>query len=48
MAASPDYISDKKVNILVQVGLRREKMLPDVPLLTDLATTDEQKEISHS
>ena len=45
MAASPDYISDKKVNILVQVGLRREKMLPDVPLLTDLATTDEQKEI---
>jgi tripartite-type tricarboxylate transporter receptor subunit TctC len=41
----PDWIRDKKVNILFQIGIKRDPALPDVPLLTELATTDEQREI---
>jgi tripartite-type tricarboxylate transporter receptor subunit TctC len=41
----PDWIKDKKVNILFQIGSKRDPALPDVPLLTELATTDEQREI---
>jgi tripartite-type tricarboxylate transporter receptor subunit TctC len=39
----PDWISAHKVAFLVQAGVRRDKVLPDVPLLTDLAETDEQR-----
>jgi tripartite-type tricarboxylate transporter receptor subunit TctC len=42
---NPGWIKDKKVNILFQVGARREKDLPDVPLLADLAQNDEQRQI---
>jgi tripartite-type tricarboxylate transporter receptor subunit TctC len=41
----PDWIKDKKVNILFQIGSKRDPALPDVPLLSELATTDEQREI---
>jgi tripartite-type tricarboxylate transporter receptor subunit TctC len=41
----PDWIRDKKINVLVQVGLKRIPELPDVPELTDLATTPEQNQI---
>ena len=36
----PQWLSEKKVNILVQVGAKRDKALPDVPLLSELATND--------
>ncbi len=42
---NPDWIRDKKVNILFQVGPRREADLPDPPLLTELAKTDEERQI---
>ncbi|MGE5538830.1 MAG: Bug family tripartite tricarboxylate transporter substrate binding protein [Gemmatimonas sp.] len=38
----PDWISDKKVSFLFQVGGVREPSLPDVPLMSDLGKTDEQ------
>ena len=46
----PDWIQERKINILVQVGLKKEPevsayMGRDVPLLTDLATNDEQRQI---
>ena len=41
----PDWISAHKVAFLVQAGVRRDKVLPDVPLLTELAKTDEQRQI---
>jgi len=41
----PDWIKEKKVAFLAQVGTRREKDLPDVPLATELAKTDEQRAI---
>ena len=40
----PDWIRDKKVNVLFQTGLKREASLPDVPLMHELARTDEQRE----
>jgi tripartite-type tricarboxylate transporter receptor subunit TctC len=41
----PQWISEKKVNVLVQVGLSKDPDLPDTPLLLDLATTPEQAAI---
>ncbi len=40
-----DWLKEKKVNILFQVGPKREEDLPDVPLLTELAKTPEQKRV---
>ena len=42
-AIHPDWLRDKKIVTLVQIGLRKEADLPDVPLLTDLAQNDEQR-----
>lgn len=41
----PDWVRDKKINVLMQIGLERAKDLPDVPLALDLAKTDEQRQI---
>jgi tripartite-type tricarboxylate transporter receptor subunit TctC len=35
-ATRPNWIRDRKVNIITQIGLQRAKDLPDVPLLTEL------------
>ncbi|MFN4283770.1 MAG: Bug family tripartite tricarboxylate transporter substrate binding protein [Alphaproteobacteria bacterium] len=40
-----DWLKEKKVHILFQVGPKREPDLPDVPLLTELAKTPEQKKV---
>jgi len=45
MSATPQYIHDKLVTVLVQIGLRKEKELPDVPLLMELARTDYEREV---
>src|SRR5262245_15483724 len=42
---NPSWIKDGKVNILFQVGPRREADLPGPPLLTELAQNDEQRQI---
>jgi tripartite-type tricarboxylate transporter receptor subunit TctC len=41
----PHWLAEKKIQFLAQVGLKRDAELPDVPLLTDLAQTDEQRRI---
>jgi tripartite-type tricarboxylate transporter receptor subunit TctC len=42
----PDWLRDKKINLLTVFALERGPEVPaDVPLAIDLATTDEQKEI---
>jgi tripartite-type tricarboxylate transporter receptor subunit TctC len=41
----PDWITKKQVNILVQLALGKTPELPDVPLITDFATTDRQRQI---
>ena len=39
------WIDDKKFTILVQLALDKHADLPDVPLIIDLAKTDEQRQI---
>ena len=39
------WLDQKKINILVQLALDKHPDLPDVPLIIDLAKTDEQKQI---
>lgn len=41
----PEWLRDKKVLIWAEVGLEKNPELPDVPLVTDLAKTPEDKEI---
>jgi tripartite-type tricarboxylate transporter receptor subunit TctC len=41
----PDWIREKKIIALVQVGSEREKDYPDVPLMHELAKTPEQRQI---
>jgi tripartite-type tricarboxylate transporter receptor subunit TctC len=40
----PDWLRDHTINILFQVGPRRERELPDVPLWTELAGNDDQRQ----
>lgn len=42
-ATRSDWLRDKKINILVQVGLKKAPDLQDVPLLMDLARNEEDK-----
>lgn len=41
----PDWVRDRKINILVQYSLAKHPDLKDVPLAIDLVKTDEQKRI---
>jgi tripartite-type tricarboxylate transporter receptor subunit TctC len=45
LAAHMSWWKDKKVNILVQLALNKHPDLPDVPLVTDLAKTDAQRQM---
>ncbi|MCC6890436.1 MAG: hypothetical protein IT536_18070 [Hyphomicrobiales bacterium] len=45
MAAHQDWIRDKKINMLVQYGLRRHPAFPDVPLSIELGRTPEEVQI---
>ena len=40
-----DWIKEKKVNIIVQIGLTKAPDLPDVPLLMDLAKNPDDKAV---
>jgi tripartite-type tricarboxylate transporter receptor subunit TctC len=42
-ATKSDWVRDKKVNILVQIGLAKAKDLPDPPLLMDIAKNDSDR-----
>jgi tripartite-type tricarboxylate transporter receptor subunit TctC len=39
----PDWVRDKKVNVLMQMGFRRDEETKDIPLMIDLATTPAEK-----
>jgi tripartite-type tricarboxylate transporter receptor subunit TctC len=41
----PDWLKEGKVAFLAQAGVKRDKSLPDVPLLTELAATPQQRQI---
>ena len=43
-AIAGQWIEEKKIRILAQWGLRKHPEMPDVPLILDIAKTDEQKQ----
>jgi tripartite-type tricarboxylate transporter receptor subunit TctC len=44
-ATRPNWIREKKVNVLVQLALRKHPDLAEVPLVIDLAKTGEQRDL---
>jgi tripartite-type tricarboxylate transporter receptor subunit TctC len=45
VAATPRYVLDKLIVPIVQVGLQKEPALPNVPLLRDLAKTNQERQV---
>ena len=45
MSTHKAWIDEKKITVLVQLALRKHPDLPNVPLIMDLAKTDEQKQV---
>ncbi len=45
MADHPEWVPQKKVNIVAQIGGKREKGLENIPLLTDMATNEEDRRV---
>ena len=41
----PDWITERKINILVQIGLAKASDLPDVPLLMELGQNDDDRRL---
>jgi tripartite-type tricarboxylate transporter receptor subunit TctC len=41
----PDWVKDKKINFLVQIGYERDPALPDVPTLGELVKGEREKQI---
>ncbi len=44
-AENPDWLKSGKITLITQVGLERDREFPDVPLLTDLAKTDDDRQV---
>jgi tripartite-type tricarboxylate transporter receptor subunit TctC len=44
-AARPDWLRDRKLNILLQLGLERSAELPDAPLASELISDPEDKQL---
>jgi tripartite-type tricarboxylate transporter receptor subunit TctC len=44
-AAKPDWITEKKVNVLLQVGLAKSPELPEAPLLLDIVKSDDDRQM---
>jgi tripartite-type tricarboxylate transporter receptor subunit TctC len=41
----PDWIANKRINLITQLALAKSPELPDVPLIFEFATTDRQRQI---
>ena len=41
--AKPDWLRDRKVNLLLQIAAKKSAELPDVPLVSDLLTNDDDR-----
>jgi tripartite-type tricarboxylate transporter receptor subunit TctC len=45
MISHPDWISGKKIIPLVQIGLKKDPNLPNVPMVTEFATSDQGRKV---
>jgi hypothetical protein len=43
--AHPDWLRDKKIKVLLQLGLKKNPDLPNVPFIMDILKNDEQRQI---
>ena len=43
--ARPDWLRDKKINVIMQFGLEKSRELPDVPLVLDLVKNPEDRQL---
>lgn len=46
ITAKPDWFQEGKIKVLAQIGFEKERELPNVPLLTDLVKTEEERQIA--
>jgi tripartite-type tricarboxylate transporter receptor subunit TctC len=44
-STKPAWIAERQINLLVQLGLQKSAELPNVPLIIDQATNDDQRQI---
>jgi tripartite-type tricarboxylate transporter receptor subunit TctC len=44
-SAKPDWLRDKKINVLVQIALEKSPELPDTPLIYDLVSKPEDRQM---
>ncbi len=44
-STKPEWVADKKIHILVQIGLKRAPDLADVPLMQELATNEADRKL---
>lgn len=44
-AKNPEWMSEKKISVLFQTGEKRHPDLPQVPLISELATSDEMRKV---
>jgi tripartite-type tricarboxylate transporter receptor subunit TctC len=44
-SSHPDWIPTKKINVLMQLSMRRSPSLPNAPLILDLARNEKEKQI---
>lgn len=42
---NPEWLRDKKIDIIMQIGVERDPEFKDIPLMTELAKTPEQKRV---
>lgn len=45
VSTKPDWLKENKVHMLVQVGLSRHRDMPNVPLLSELATNEDDRAV---
>jgi hypothetical protein len=41
----PDWLSGKRINLVLQMGLKKSSELPEVPLIMDFARNDRERQI---
>lgn len=44
-STKPDWIRDKKINVLIQIGLEKSAEMPTIPLIFDLLSRDADKQL---
>src|SRR5215467_2191548 len=42
---SPEWLRDKKINLLLQTGIEKNRTLPNLPRMIDLAKTDDDRQV---